>query len=139
MGYKYKIGETFEILIEGKNYNYYFHPQHRNNTPKKSQWTCSLEHEITLFKKGVKYNWKKGDETLYSIINYESSIGKSNDNRELFFSKFVSKNRKEWHGYPADYVKNVQDRPSKEILNSWLKKKLIKKIHIRKTLKGQPW
>jgi len=141
----YRIGEEYicEVEIKGKkeNYLYFVHPHHRNRNRNnnKSQWLCSIKEEIELFKLGAENKWKDSENVMFSIFNYKKNIGISWDRkRTLFFSKSVSSDNKQWHGYPADYIDNPQDRPDNRILEDWRDKKLIKKRHLMRILRGQP-
>ena len=149
----YWVGKDCAIKIDKKKYYYFLHPHHRNKNANKSQWTCKMEEEVKLFKIGVTNNWKekrenkKNKDVIFSIFKYERYIGLSCDKRrKLFFSKFVSSQKIksniqakiEWHGYPADYEVNPQDIPDKDILLDWRQKKLIKKAHITKIVRGKP-
>jgi hypothetical protein len=140
---RYCIGEEYirEVEIEGKreNYRYFVHPHHRNGNNNKSQWLCSIKEEIELFELGAENKWKDSENVMFSIFSYQKYIGISWDKKtRLFFSKFISADNKQWHGYPADYIDNPQDRPGKKILGDWRFKSLIRKSHIKKILKGKP-
>ena len=55
----------------------------------------------------------------------------------LIVAKFVSSNGDNvWHGYPADYVRNSQDRPSMGVLTDWRGKGIIEKHQVLKIRKG---
>ncbi len=130
------------------NPKYRSNHNHRNNNPKKSQWTLNKNDEIILFKKTYGYQW------IYSN-NKNKPIGfgieKNNNNqikllghsakmygqiRELKIAKFVE-NQNNWHGYPADYHTHKADTPPEEILKKWVFGGFIDKKIMCKILKGQ--
>ena len=134
----YQPGKEYQIYVDLVLYRYYIHKDHRNGNMRKSQWTCSPKDEISLFKRGVKEKWFENNESiLFSLVKEGIEVGKSLSGNRLFFSKFVY-NSINWHGYPADYIKNSQDKPSKSILCDWFSKKLIGKRCLRQIMKGQP-
>lgn len=115
---------------------------HRNNSPRKSQWCISQVEENKCFQIMFESNWYQdfGGWGLYidnGVINY-LGVGVSNS-IQLFIAKFIDSNKNGiWHGYPANYIANQQDTPSLEILLDWTEKKYINMAKLRKINKNQP-
>jgi hypothetical protein len=62
-----------------------------------------------------------------------SQIGISDQQEVLKIAKFKDSNStREWHGYPADYCRRKQDRPSIRILMDWKDRGLISKTKMDK-------
>lgn len=121
---------------------YLNHPQHRNNTPQKSQWRISEQEEIEAFTQSLNENWVVGD-TGWGFHLGESRLAylgvAQNHRTPVFLAKFVDgTGTSSWHGYPADHVVNSQDRPPVCLQRSWLSSGRLAKAKIRKLAKGQP-
>jgi hypothetical protein len=130
--------EQDEIIVA----QYQIHPQHRNRTPDKSQWSISYEDEISLFAdtlcKGVifkeQYMW-----TLYIPQNLPEVLGvtaRGEDSKIAIFDNGLHNGF--WHGYPADYIKNSQDIPPAYFLQSWYQAGIISAATMRRIKGGQP-
>ena len=109
--------------------HYCFSPKHRSKSnPNASVWIISLQEEFHLCDDAIfksKYvqpysNSKKFAYNLKRESNKLKQLGVSNSNTKdygLIISKFINDmNLKEWHGYPADYIANTQDKPDDAIL-----------------------
>ncbi len=121
---------------------YVIHPHHRNGMRTKSQWTIPQPEEMSCFSDSYLTIWRThGAGWGLHVINLTPNfLGISKDQlRNLFIAKFVCKaGQQEWHGYPADHQIHTQDRPTTEILNSWLNSNILPAAKIRKISKGQP-
>ena len=75
-----------------------------------------------------------------NIVNEEiCTVGYTVDKKELKIAKFVDSNHNEkWHGYPANYIKNSQDRPSAKVLELWNTAGYISTATMKKIKGGQP-
>jgi hypothetical protein len=117
-------------------------PDHRNNSPEKSQWTITEKDELKCFKNAYLKSWKKGQNAWGLHFNEDvvEYLGMSKDkSTRLFIAKFISDNfHGTWHGYPADYQHKPQDIPDPDILKDWIKNKLLKKAKISKIMQGKP-
>jgi hypothetical protein len=104
--------------------NYLYKSDHRNGgNPLKSQWVIDLAAELSCFEGAHSAGWI--DDTvawgLRIIGGVPSVVGTSIRGVPLKLAKFVeTKQPQYWHGYPADYRQNAQDRPSVEILLKWV-------------------
>jgi hypothetical protein len=104
---------------------------------KKSRWVVSMQEEIDCFVNACTAKWFDYP-TVWGIIKQDShliKLGESKLNSNLKLAKFVE-NQNNWHGYPADYVRNNQDRPGTVVLAKWRKDGIIEKHHIIKIRKG---
>jgi len=113
---------------------------HRRHQPDKSWWTISIGDEVNCFIASVVNNWIEFAVAWGHIQNGNSLrvIGNNSQNLPLKLAKFIdSTETNVWHGYPADYVRNCQDRPGMPILQDWRIKGIIEKHHIVKIRKGK--
>lgn len=119
---------------------YLFHPHHRNNNPKKSQWEITEDAESDSFIDAWENDWVddqegwglhvEDDNAVYLGVGIDRSVN-------LFIAKFVCKNNQdEWHGYPADHTRN-SDRPSQEVLELWLEAEFLPAAKISKITQGK--
>ncbi len=115
---------------------------HRNNSPRKSQWKISDQDERTCFVLMYDSRWceRNCGWSLHldnGIIDY---LGVSViRQRRLFLAKFVDgNNNQRWHGYPADHILNQQDIPTGEILLAWKYAGYLSFPKVRKLMRGQP-
>ena len=125
------------------NSTYYIHkPDHRNGTPRKSQWVISENLERLLFKTSKQKKWCDSNKGwgLYIVNGEVKYIGLAQDHKKrVFIGKFVDGNCNQiWHGYPADHQKNTQDIPPVKLLREWSDKDILRPSKIRKLAKGQP-
>jgi hypothetical protein len=116
--------------------------KHRNNTPQGSQWTITVPDEHACFFASGQHGWLRDAVGwgLHFLNNVPDYLGIAIDRqRRLFVAKFVAGNEPvEWHGYPADPEKNVQDIPREDILKMWQEADVLSAAKIRKILRGQP-
>lgn len=65
-------------------------------------------------------------------------LGTAQDHESrVFIAKFVGQLDSDWHGYPADHVRNPQDIPHENVLGSWLDDELMSAAKVRKVMRGQ--
>lgn len=117
--------------------------KHRGHNKDKSHWSIKMPREIALFRSALKEGYEdKADFTAWNlnIVNGEVCIiGFTVDEKELKIAKFVDSNHNEqWHGYPANYIKNSQDRPSSKVLELWNNAGFISTATMKKIKGGQP-
>ncbi|MDR0307029.1 MAG: hypothetical protein LBI42_09370 [Chitinispirillales bacterium] len=135
----YKLDQNID-LSPRTNATYFASSVHRNRQPNKSQWVISVVQEVECFIESQINNWIEGIFSWGMISDGNNLIvlGKSVYNEELKLAKFVTKNDDGvWHGYPADFCKNFQDRPGIKILQKWRNCGHIEKHHITKIRQGK--
>ncbi|MCI0449510.1 MAG: hypothetical protein L0Y79_06965 [Chlorobi bacterium] len=98
--------------------------------------------EVECFRLCFRRNWHNGIVGWGLKPNGSSFdvVGRNALNDELKLAKFVNNvvtNNHNWHGYPADYRNNPQDRPMTWILLLWRNNNIITKTHMRRIKKGQ--
>jgi hypothetical protein len=102
----------------------------------KCRWTISIKEEVDCFKDSVFKKWLEKTEGWGLKINGEGGleqVGLSDIEEVLKIAKFVdSASTNEWHGYPADYCRRNQDRPSLKVLTDWMDKEIITKTQMAK-------
>jgi hypothetical protein len=128
-----------EILISGRNEKYIISKQHRFHRSGKSIWTINEDEEISCFIQSMSSNWKYNNKAwgLYLSNGTLSVLGKNDKNVYLKIAKFLDgSNTNIWHGYPADYIRNTQDRPTTHILYLWVNLSCINKSDMLKIRKG---
>lgn len=140
--------DTFYLQDEQSDLYYASISYHRDGTRlgQKSQWAISIDDEFDLFKssfseisgwfdnfKGWGLSCVKEDETYLISI-----VGEGITNEQLFFVKYIDggKNNK-WHGYPANYQRNIQDKPSTQFLTVIYNEGIITKPQFSKIKKGK--
>jgi|TergutMp193P3_1026864.scaffolds.fasta_scaffold16748_4 hypothetical protein len=145
----YKAGDRVDLtndfsFYDGNNklikYFYKFIIYHRNKSSKKSQWLITCNEELEHFIKCVENNWIRNfyGWAIEIMNGNHTVIGVSKDNRDLYIIKFVDGNKNNnWHGYPADYMFNTQDKPPTEILQNWVILGCITKSKMAKVMRGQ--
>jgi hypothetical protein len=124
----------------------YYHPKldHRNGSPKKSQWTIPVKIECNCFSQAYSL-WKCPEHICWGLhfsdnkVDYLGESKKTAEStRKLFIAKFIDSNKnRKWHGYPADHIANHHDIPPVTVLEMWLKAKHLRAATIRKISKGQ--
>lgn len=124
---------------------YYFHPHHRcRKSSKKSQWIISMPMELECFDHSLAMGWKNGAFAWGILRSKDSScrliiLGHNRYQERLSMAKFRDDSKcGVWHGYPADYVRNLGDRPATPILESWRTLGYVEKHHISKIRTGKP-
>lgn len=114
------------------------HRRKRNN--KKSLWTISRDEEIDCFILSQKSQWTEVNVSWGIKLEGNSikQIGVNKQNKPLKIAKFIYGNCNNiWHGYPADHVRNNQDRPGILTLKKWRIAGYIEKHIIEKIRKGK--
>jgi len=121
--------------------NYIISSQHRRSgNPNKSIWIITFDEEVDCFIQALNGNWKTGTEAwgVKVIGDILQVVGLNNDRQELKLAKFVDgTNNNVWHGYPADYMSNAQDRPATNILKVWVDNGYLTKAKMSKIRLGQ--
>ena len=139
------VGETHLLLCDEENEtheNYHFHSKHRGNSaPKICIWNISVPEEADSFICSHRKRWL--DDTtgwgLHLIGERVVPLGRNHDDEVLYIAKFVcDRNTPEnlWHGYPADFCRNNQDKPPVRILHSWRDEGYIRKAHVKRIRGG---
>lgn len=130
-----------EIEIEDLEVKYIFSSAHRRVQKDKSRWTITTIEELKCFKKSLSLKHLEDDQITWGYIKESinlNDLGINKHKESLKIAKFVDKSSlKIWHGYPADFVRNSQDRPGIEILKSWKQDGIIEKHHIIKIRQGK--
>lgn len=119
---------------------YYISSAHRRVQRNKSHWTVTIDQEVDCFVLSQTSNWIENIVCWGLISNGNNLLvlGLNSQREELKIAKFVAKNNyRVWHGYPADYCRNDQDRPGIRILQDWRTKRHIEKHHIIKIRRGK--
>lgn len=111
---------------------------HRRSQPHKSRWIVSATKEVNCFIDSDVSGWTEVDIAWGIILENNTllSLGRGVQNDMLKVAKFVGINNV-WHGYPADYLRNHQDRPSMKILQIWREKGIIEKHQVVKIRQGK--
>ena len=120
---RYQFGEIISTRVDQ---SYVLNSQHRDNNPNKSQWAIRPAEEIHVFEHSHESDWlsqtARHSWGLHLVNGKPSIVGRSVRSRDpiqnLWIAKFVG-NSQFWHGYPADYRFNLQDRPDGAILQNW--------------------
>ena len=99
---------------------YKFICKHRvPSNPSASIWSISFLEEFQLADDSIIKNYieiQKASRQSFNIFNNLQTIGYNKIHNNLKLAKFVNSTPNLWHGYPADHVKNNQDRPTTETL-----------------------
>ncbi len=141
---KYKLDYQNTIKIsDEREVIYTISKKHRGHNKKKSYWSIKLPREIALFRSALKDGYEdKANFTAWNlnIVNEDVClVGYTVEKKELKIAKFVDSNHNEkWHGYPANYIKNSQDRPSSKVLELWNNAGFISTATMKKIKGGQP-
>jgi hypothetical protein len=138
---------TIEKRREIESGKFYIHKlDHRNGSRIKSQWKINEDAEWQCFATASAQPISN-QITCYYWFHFEKGkieyLGESKSEdlpvRDLFIAKFISDpHSHDWHGYPADYQKNNQDRPPAIILDYWLKNNYLTAPKISKISQGKP-
>jgi hypothetical protein len=120
---------------------YTIHPDHRNNTARKSQWRVTEDQEIACFNLSWRNEWIGADVGwgLHIVDNRAEYLGVGQDHlTPVFMAKFKNDNvQPDWHGYPVDHTRNC-DRPLEPILRRWMDLQFIAPEKMSKILRGKP-
>ena len=115
--------------------------KHRGQNPEKSHWTITMPKEVALFREALRSGYEDTYTAwnLYVVDGAACEVGRSVEDIELKIAKFVDSCRNEqWHGYPANYLKNNQDIPSAKVLRQWNNAGIISTATMKKIKGGQP-
>lgn len=93
------------------------------------QLCISMIQRNQICPKGYGYEIKLSNNNL-DVIGYNQKQPK------LYIGKFTQSNN-EWHGYPADYQNNIQDKPHDSVLQT-MKTNGLSKNDITRIKKGKP-
>ena len=119
---------------------YFVSSAHRRYQKDKSRWTISIDNEIECFVNSQTSNWIE-DLVSWGVFqqgNNLLNIGVNPQRLPLKIAKFVDCSGDDiWHGYPADYARNYQDRPGMLVLQNWRERGIIEKHHIIKIRQGK--
>ena len=131
--------KVFQLSAE---MHYIIHPDHRDSSPQKSQWTISERTEKDIFVDALARKWVETTDGwgLWFPNGKIAYVGMSSDNkRQLFIARFVDGTASNiWHGYPADHQRCQRDMPSANVLGAWLRSGALPRPKLRKLMKGQP-
>lgn len=121
--------------------SYIISSQHRKTgNVNKSLWSISNEEEVLCFVETIKQKWIDGANAwgVKVVNNALQKVGANNDGQTLKIARFVdSYSADVWHGYPADYIRKSNDRPTTNVLSDWVKKSYITKAKMAKIRQGQ--
>lgn len=114
---------------------------HRDWSREKSQWTISELLERKCFVHSCRKQWLEPGTTwgLHFHRGEVEYLGLGRDHQtRVFIAKFVhDPGIDEWHGYPVDH-RRPGDKPPKEVLDSWLRERILAAPKIRKIKGNQP-
>ncbi len=112
------------------NIQYQYNPKHRSGIAKidRTIWVVSIEKEEHFFWSAVKKEYLCIKNNFWWIET--TYIGKT-DSKKAFIAKFKSDNNDLWHGYPVTAERCPQDVPPTNILETWLKLKLLKRKDVK--------
>jgi hypothetical protein len=138
-----KLFETkvnFECPASGdeKQVLYQHSEKHRDGNPGKSQWTISRKEEALSFEKACGANWTNGNcgWGIHIVADEIAYLGRDRDAGDVFLAKYDNHALGQWHGYPCDYRIDNQ-RPTGDILQSWVEEGFLKLAKMRKIVRGQ--
>lgn len=118
------------------------HPAHRDQTPRKSQWTISLEAEQECFVGAHASGWVNGLEAwgLHLPLQSPQYLGTAQDHTTpVFIARFVANSSPRfWHGYPLDHRRSTAHIPEARVLTQWITIGYLSKAKVRKIVRGQP-
>ena len=121
---------------------YAIHPDHRNDHPRKSQWTISRSDEIATFDRAAQHHWLDSYRGwgLHIVDDSPRYLGRCVErSKRSFIAKFVgASTTDEWHGYPGDYARNSQDIPPPRVLQYWTQFSILSPAQVRRIAKAQP-
>lgn len=136
----YIPGKTIKMKC---GYNYFFHTKHRGKPVDNiSCWSIDCKKEFDLAENCVEKDYieQRTIETGFGLLKEKNNLCVLGENirvQELKLAKFVHSQPLEWHGYPADYVANQQDKPNNQTLKKLHNDDLLTKKEMRLITKGQ--
>lgn len=139
--------DVFYPIDEKETIHYAVVSYHRDKTRlnEKSKWIIDEASEIDCFVTSISNPDWVNENTCWGVKTIKEAdqvkidkLGTGTKGDNLFFAKFIdgSKDNK-WHGYPADYMNNNQDRPSTNFLRSLFGNKFLTKPQVSKIKKGK--
>ena len=141
---KYKLDYQNKIKItDEREVIYTISKKHRGRNAEKSHWIIKMPKEVALFRDALKLGYEdKENYTAWNLLVVDSEVcvvGESTEEINLKIAKFVDSNKNEqWHGYPANYMKNNQDIPPANVLRQWYDANIISGATMKKIKGGQP-
>ena len=116
--------------------------KHRGHAgPNRSVWKVSVSTEVGCFVEAWQEAWRSSCRELWGHLRSNSRLkplGLNVHGQDLWFGKFVrDSDASPWHGYPADYRRNAQDRPPTSVLRQWRDQGILAKHQIAKIARGQ--
>lgn len=135
----YKFNTELDLSPRSQK-KYFISSSHRRTSKDKSRWLINIESEVQCFIESDIKEWYE-ETIIWGIVKdgHDLLILGENPKKEgLKIAKFVDKEGNNlWHGYPADYVRNFQDRPGIKVLQKWREANHIEKHHIVKIRQGK--
>jgi hypothetical protein len=137
----YREGGASHFLV-APQVSYECYLKHRQEQPHRnpryphrrvaSQWSVSCIEECVSFATSAKQHWVFDLTSRDGIVESRHGwglhltpqgpayLGVSRSGDSVFIAKFVDGTATHrWHGYPADYLSNVNDAPAPEVLAKW--------------------
>ncbi len=137
----YPLDTEIDLIHLGCVEKYIISSHHRmRGRPHKSVWIISHDQEVLCFVDSIQNKWRDGSQAwgLFLVDNILNVLGESDDNIGLKIAKFVDGMASSvWHGYPANFMENGQDRPTSTILHNWVERGLISKATMSRIRTGK--
>src|SRR5262249_2377216 len=118
------------------NVQYIIKADHRDGgNGYKSQWVIPEPSEVRCFEQSHQSKWIDNNTAwgLHLPAPPPQVLGRSVEGADLRIARFISAaNGAIWHGFPADYRRKMQDRPTNTILVLWMRAGYIRKRDISK-------
>jgi len=130
----------YKVTINGKTRSYIINIAHRRKRGQKSKWTIAEKTEVQCFETACSQFWMLEAKGWGLLLNGNivQVLGVTKNVFPSKIAKFVDSNEDGiWHGYPADYQRNPQDRPDISILKRWMEQDIISVPTMRKIRGGQ--
>lgn len=135
-----KRNNYYDVIVNEETKSYLINMEHRSKRNQKSKWTVYPETEVKCFEHACYQSWlvEWGGWGLVLNGDIMLQLGVTRDNLPSKIAKFVDSSQNGiWHGYPADYQRNHQDRPAMKILERWKEIGVIDASAMRKIRGGQ--
>lgn len=134
-----------EVLVNGEVYK--FIKKHRDSSYNKaSHWIISFIDEHAMANQSLSLafteviNKNNIIKQAYNVLKSKGSlqtVGTSKNGLDLKLGKFVKTTPALRHGYPADYIGNIHDKPSQNTLTNMFKNGSIDKNELSKISRGK--
>lgn len=105
---------------------YFFSPKHRSKgNANASIWAIGCREEYDLADRSINKKYIEVPdngtikEVAYNVLKINGQIkvvGHNSSGSDLVISKHIKPQGNQWHGYPADYIRNQQDKPKNATL-----------------------